>query len=230
MRWSRTKRRGYICIWGTTNREKTTDQEGVVMDCPGCGQKSHMIGKAMTPYCSVFYIPLFPEGKGQPFLECTRCGGKYNGDAAEIRAHQQDFQTELDEAIAEKSRLYRANPADVDLGCELVELLAQADRSDDALKLALYLTESHAENANAHVVLGRIHLHRDEPGKALEPLRQAIARNPAHAGAHFYSAVALLNTIPPQYDQALESARQARDCGHPKARDLIQAIEQDRRN
>lgn len=226
MRIARSRRRGYICIWGTTNREKIVDYEGVELDCPGCRQKTRMLGKAITPYCSVFYIPLFAEGKGHPFIECTRCGGKFNGDAAAIRAEQRSFQARTEAAIGEKMRLYRERPGDTDLACEIVELLAASDRVNEALELATSLVQSHPENANVRVMLGRIHLHRDDPNQALAILQQAIACNPANAAAHYFSALALVHTNPQRLDEALAAAKRARDCGHPEARDLIQSIEQ----
>jgi len=226
MRKSRWRRRGYICIWGTTSKERVTDHEGVIVQCPGCRQLTRMIGKSMTPYCSIYYIPLFPQGGGRQFLQCTRCGGKFNGDAAAIRREQQGRQSRLDSAISEKMRLYHENPADADLACEVVELLAQSDRVDKAMELASSLAQTHSENANVHVMLGRLLLHRGEVPAALEAFRESIQRDPAHAGARFYSAVALLNTKPPRLAEALTFAKQARDRGHPEARNLVQAIEQ----
>lgn len=226
MRNSRRQRRGYICIWGTSHREKVTDSEGVTIECPGCGQTSRMVGKSMRPYCSVFYIPLFPQGQGESFIECTRCGGKYNGNAASIRARQADQKAKMEAAIVQKMSLYQANPANAELGCELVELLAESDRIDEAMKFALCLTNSSPQHAGTHFLLGRLHLHRKELDQAIQAFRRAIDRNPAHAGAHFYAAVALMNAGPSRLGEALASARKAGECGHPEARNLAQAIEQ----
>jgi tetratricopeptide (TPR) repeat protein len=229
MRKSRPRRRGYICIWGKTNRETVTDSEGVVIDCPGCRQKSRMIGKSMRPYCSVFYIPLFPEGQGQPFIQCTHCGGKYNGDAAEIRERLASEMAQVNAAIVEKMHLYEADPANADLGCEIAGLLVQSDRMDEALKLARCLIQSHPENANACVLLGHLYWHRNELDDAIQAFRQAVDRNPSHAGAHFVLAAALMNANPPQPGEALALAKKAADYGHPEARNLMQTIEQTQR-
>lgn len=226
MHRSRPKRSGYICIWGTTNRESVTDPDGVVMQCPGCRQEVRMIGKVAKPYCSVFYIPLIPQGGGQPFIQCTRCGGKYHGDIFAIRAQERGSRARADEAIAEKMRQYRANPADADLGCEIVEMLAGSNRIDEAVNLAESLAGSHPDNANMQVLLGRLYLHKNDLSAALKYMGRAIEMNPTHAAAHYYSAVTLTHSNPPKLDEALTFAKQARDYGFPDARNLIQAIEQ----
>jgi tetratricopeptide (TPR) repeat protein len=226
MRQSRSRRRGYICIWGTSHREKITDYEGVVMECPGCAQTARMIGKTMTPYCSVFYIPLFPEGKGEPFLECQSCRGKFHGDVQEIRYQMANRKVELNAEIEKKKQGYAANPSDGELGCEIIALLVAADRADEGLRSAELLAEAHPNNANVHVMLARVHMQMDKLDRTFRVLKQAIAINPTHADAHYLSAVALMNVDPPRIDEALSFAQQAGEYGHPEARDLVQAIEQ----
>jgi tetratricopeptide (TPR) repeat protein len=185
-----------------------------------------MIGKAMTPYCSVFYIPLFPEGKGEPFMECTKCRGKFHGDVQEIRHHLANREAELNAEIEKKQQSFAANPSDIETGCELVELLVAADRENEGLQLAEQLAQTHADNANVHVMLARVYMHQENMDRMFQAFQRAIAINPTHAGAHYYSAVAMLNADPPKLDEALSIAKQARDYGHPDARELIEAIEQ----
>jgi len=185
-----------------------------------------MIGKAVTPYCSVFYIPLFPEGKGEPFMECTNCGGKFHGDVQEIRGRMANRKVELNAEIEKKRQSIAADPSDVELACEMVELLVAAERENEGLQLAEQLAQTHPDNANVHVMLGRVYMHQDDAERMFHAYRQAIAINPQHAGAHYYSAVAMMSVDPPRLDEALTVAKLARDYGHPDARDLIQAIEQ----
>jgi tetratricopeptide (TPR) repeat protein len=185
-----------------------------------------MIGKSMTPYCSVFYIPLFPEGKGEPFMECTNCGGKYHGDVGQLKARLANRMLELNAEIQKKQQSCAADPSDLQAASDLVELLVEAERVDEGQQLAERLTEAHPENANVHVVLARVHLHRGNMERTFQALRQAIAINPQHAGAQYYSAIAMMSVDPPRIDEALSCAKLAADNGHPEARDLIQAIEQ----
>jgi hypothetical protein len=228
MRRSRSSRRGYICIWGTSQREKVTDYEGVVIECPGCGQTGRMIGKSMTPYCAVFYIPLFPQGSGEPFLECQSCGGKFQGDVYEIRSQIANRKVELNAEIEKKRQSYAANPSDGDIACEIVALLIAAEREEEGLQLAEQSAQTHEDNANVHVMLARVHMQMDDLQRTLQALGQAIAIQPAHADAHYFSAVAMMSVEPPRVDEALSFAKQARDYGHPGAHDLIQSIEQPR--
>ncbi|MHC4176056.1 MAG: hypothetical protein ACYSWU_01030 [Planctomycetota bacterium] len=185
-----------------------------------------MIGKSMTPYCSVFYIPLFPQGKGEPFLECESCRGKFQGDVQEIRSRIANRQVELNAEIEKKQQSYAANPSDGDLGCEIVALLVAADRENEGLQLAEQLAQAHPNNANVHVMLARIHMQMENLERTFQVLQQAIAINPTHADAHYWSAVAMMNVDPPRADEALPLAKLARDYGHPEARDLVHAIEQ----
>jgi len=185
-----------------------------------------MIGKVVRPYCSVFYIPLFPEGQGEPFMECTNCGGKFHGDVQDIRHRLANRGAELNAEIEKKRQSFEADPSDVETGCEIVELLVAADRENEGLQLAEQLAQTHADNANVHVMLARVCMHQNEMERMFHAFQRAIAINPTHAGAHYYSAVAMLNVDPPKLDEALSVAKQARDYGHPDARELIEAIEQ----
>ena len=119
---------GYICVWGTSTREKVTDSEGVIIQCGGCGEVAQMIGKSAVPYCSIFYIPLFPEGGGEDFIQCTNCGGKFQGSTAEIRSQIEAQANELEEEIAKKRRVYETEPGNVDKASDLAELYMAADR------------------------------------------------------------------------------------------------------
>lgn len=47
--------------------------------CPICGYFSLHL-KRIDHYLSLFFIPLFPIKRGQPFLECRRCHAVLNQD------------------------------------------------------------------------------------------------------------------------------------------------------
>jgi len=185
-----------------------------------------MIGKSMTPYCSVFFIPIFPSGGGESILECTSCGGKFHGNAHEIRGEMANVQAELNAEIARRQQSYSANPSDVDNANELVAMYCAADRPDDALQLAAHLAQTNPQDANAQVMLARVHLDRNDLAQTFSSLQQALAINRGHADAHYYWAVAATSTEPPRIDEALTFAQKARDLGHPEAPGLVQAIEE----
>lgn len=223
----RTPESGYICVWGTTPKEKVVDAEGVVVQCPGCGQQARMIGKRSIPYCAVFYIPLFPEGAGEEYIECTACGGKFQGSVAEIRARIEQHGRETAERITEKRRALEADPDDVEVGSELIELLMSADRVAEGRSLAEKLSARHPEDVNLLVLHSRILLQQGILADAQRRLDRAIGLNPQHAGAHFFRAVVLASGDAPNFAEALEAARQAHRLGHPEGRALIAAFEEE---
>ncbi|MGB9700273.1 MAG: zinc ribbon domain-containing protein [Thermodesulfobacteriota bacterium] len=45
--------------------------------CPRCGLPSARL-KRLDHYLSLFFIPLIPVKRGEPFLECHRCGGIFS--------------------------------------------------------------------------------------------------------------------------------------------------------
>ncbi len=45
--------------------------------CPSCGVPSGRL-KRRDYYLSLFFIPLFPVKRGEPFIECQRCGGVFD--------------------------------------------------------------------------------------------------------------------------------------------------------
>lgn len=44
--------------------------------CPSCGLPSGRL-KRRDNYLSLFFIPLFPVKRGEPFVECNRCQGVF---------------------------------------------------------------------------------------------------------------------------------------------------------
>jgi len=220
----RRDERGYLCVWGTTTKEKVVDREGVEMECPECGETTRLIGKRAVPYCAVFYIPLFPEGKGVEFFECTACGGKFQGSIGRLRKAQAGEKKELEEQIAAKGQQFRANPDDLETACELIELCMAAEREEQALGLAQTLAEKHPTDANVQVLLGRIYLSKDQKAGAITIFDRALAAAPQHPGAHFFKAVALLSEPAPNLPAALEEAKLAHQCGYPDARDLARNL------
>ena len=55
-----------------------------------------------------------------------------------------------------------------------------------ALELASALAKQHPAAADAHVLIARVHLERNEPGPAYDALRRALAANPRHVDALYY--------------------------------------------
>ena len=60
----------FFLIGGVQSR--TIKVEEQARACPNCGSHSAYL-KRVDQYLSLFFIPLFPIKKGQPFIECDRC-------------------------------------------------------------------------------------------------------------------------------------------------------------
>jgi hypothetical protein len=89
----------FFFIGGVQPKEEILDQGP--LRCPRCGRVSARIQR-INQYLSLFFIPLFPIKKGQPFLVCTRCGyaRPVSGGQALREAPREDYpgwQEELDE-------------------------------------------------------------------------------------------------------------------------------------
>ncbi len=55
---------------------KTVELDAQSRMCPKCGLYQAQL-KRVDHYLSLFFIPLFPVKKGNPFLECRRCAGVF---------------------------------------------------------------------------------------------------------------------------------------------------------
>jgi tetratricopeptide (TPR) repeat protein len=92
-----------------------------------------------------------------------------------------------------------------------------------ALELASAFAKQHPAAAEAHVIIARVHLERNEPGPAYDALRRALAANPRHVDALYYMggvaarlAEAEMERQPDLLDALLALARLKRtslECG-----------------
>jgi hypothetical protein len=64
--------------------------------CPNCGLPSAR-RKRLDHYISLFFIPLIPVKRGEPFLECNRCGGVFDESG---RAQAEHFYPEASRRCA----------------------------------------------------------------------------------------------------------------------------------
>ncbi|RKX79496.1 MAG: hypothetical protein DRP87_02985 [Spirochaetes bacterium] len=61
----------FFFIGGVQPKTITLDER--LRTCPRCGFTEAQI-KRVDEYISIFFIPLFPVGRGEPILVCNRCG------------------------------------------------------------------------------------------------------------------------------------------------------------
>jgi tetratricopeptide (TPR) repeat protein len=216
--------RGYICIWGTSMREKVVDREGVTMTCPECHRESRMIGKRAVPYCAVFYIPLFPEGQGTAFFECASCHTKFQGNLDRLRRQLEQEREQVQDRMEERREHCRKHPDDVEARIELIELHLLAEDQPTALSLAEDLTADFPEEANAQITLARILFLAERKQDALAAFDRALLASPQHPAAHFYKAQVLASDPQADLRGAIEEAKLARKFGYPDARALVEAL------
>ena len=65
----------FFFIGGVQPKKVTLDDNPRM--CPNCGLALARL-KRIDHYVSLFFIPLIPVKRGQPFLECSRCQGVFN--------------------------------------------------------------------------------------------------------------------------------------------------------
>lgn len=60
-----------IIIWGSRGITSTLGSGS--FRCPGCKRKTDYFHKQVRPFFTIYFIPIFPTGAGQRYVECTRC-------------------------------------------------------------------------------------------------------------------------------------------------------------
>jgi predicted RNA-binding Zn-ribbon protein involved in translation (DUF1610 family) len=68
----------FIIFFGT--RQIVRDDErpdGGMRQCPNCGQYALFKARRSRTFFHLFWIPLFPIGKGQPVWECQNCRTRF---------------------------------------------------------------------------------------------------------------------------------------------------------
>ena len=72
-------RRGFIIIWGQKWVFKPVPGGWTgELNCPACSGARTFVEKQPVKYFTLYWLPLFPTSRGDPFVECTTCGGKFN--------------------------------------------------------------------------------------------------------------------------------------------------------
>jgi hypothetical protein len=64
-----------IVIWGS--RGITRKRGSGRFYCPDCDRERDYELKEVQPFFTLYFIPLFPTGSGQRFVECLKCGSGF---------------------------------------------------------------------------------------------------------------------------------------------------------
>ena len=69
----------FILLFGTRPvKSEVRDGRREVRDCPNCGLLSEMREYRIRNFFTFFFIPIFPLGRGQEVMSCSRCGSSYD--------------------------------------------------------------------------------------------------------------------------------------------------------
>jgi hypothetical protein len=118
-----------IIIWG--ERGLTSQLDSGRFYCPHCERERPYLLKRVRPWFTLYWIPIFPTGSGQRFVECENCGGTFVEDVLEMSPPT--------EGEAMLARLYR----DLEEGASVEEVEQQLRKEglgrDEAHHLAKQL-------------------------------------------------------------------------------------------
>jgi hypothetical protein len=70
-----------IIIWGS--RGVTSTKERGEFYCPQCDALEEYALKQIRPFFTLFFIPIFPIGGGERYVECRGCGGTFREEVLE---------------------------------------------------------------------------------------------------------------------------------------------------
>jgi predicted RNA-binding Zn-ribbon protein involved in translation (DUF1610 family) len=72
-----------IIIWGS--RGITSRLNSGQFHCPRCQAQVSYDLQESRPYFTIYFIPLFPVGSGQRYVECRRCGGTFREEVLDMQ-------------------------------------------------------------------------------------------------------------------------------------------------
>jgi hypothetical protein len=70
-------------IWGSRGIESTVHNGDFY--CPDCDQQEEYSLKQVRPFFTLYFIPLFPTGSGERYVECHRCKKTYKEAVLEYK-------------------------------------------------------------------------------------------------------------------------------------------------
>jgi hypothetical protein len=71
-----------MIIFGT--RSRTKDLDSGQFFCPHCQGQRQYVRKEARPYFTLYFLPIFPVGKGGEFVECQTCGRAFESGVLQM--------------------------------------------------------------------------------------------------------------------------------------------------
>jgi transcription elongation factor Elf1 len=98
-----------MIIFGT--RAKTKDLDAGQFFCPHCQEMRQYVRKQARPYFTLYFLPVFPVGKGSEFVECQTCHLAFEPGVLSMKAPERkaDLATQINRI---KTRLESGTPVE----------------------------------------------------------------------------------------------------------------------
>jgi tetratricopeptide (TPR) repeat protein len=214
-------RRGFILFFGT---REVVSSDGVPLAdarCPRCQTIGSLAGTRVRSWFTLFFIPVFPIGRGRRFTKCGHC-------AASFAVPPEQFETvaaradarQLQRAIGMYNSL-RSSPANSVTLNDLMQLYASIGEYRQAISAANDFPAALNNSEQCMTTLGRVYLTDGNAAAGGRWLDAALARNPDLGEAWFQKAIALLKATPPDRAGAAVAAKAAKKAGHPGAEEML---------
>jgi tetratricopeptide (TPR) repeat protein len=223
---SSTRRAGFILLFGARPFPSAEPGPTVPARCPSCQREVALVPMGSRTWFTLFFIPIFPISGRQRYCECPNCGAQFPGAAEDLRNElATGEQRQAQEAIALYNSL-RASPGNAVALNQLMTMYASLKDHDAAVSAARDFPQALNSSEQCMVTLGRVLLAQERHAEAVRWFEAAAARNPMLGEAHYYKALAHLESTPPEPGPAAAAARAARHAGYPNADRLLREAEE----
>jgi tetratricopeptide (TPR) repeat protein len=218
-------RGGFILLFGSKRVMSNETGEPVDAKCPRCGAEGSLRGIRVRSWFTIFFVPLFPLGRGQRFTQCNKCQASFAMPPEEFAAAATKADAlQLQRAISMYNSL-RASPGNSITLNELMQLYGSIGEHTQAISAAKNFPEALNSSEQCMSTLGRVYLSQNDYNAALKWFDSALARNPDLAEAQYFKAVAHLRGSPSDPQKAINSARAAKKSDYPGADELLKEAE-----
>jgi len=218
------RRRGFFILMGSKS-VVSSKGSSVPAVCPRCQQSTTFTGKSVRQWFTLFFCPIFPISGAKSFSQCDHCGAQF-GMSPEQLAHnvENSRQQMMQQAIAMYNSM-RASPANSVTLNNLMALYGQLGEFDQAVSAAREFTQALNNSEQCMTTLGWVLHEQKRYPDAIQWFDAALQRNPALGEAAYYKAIALASQTPPDFSNAIASARSARSSNFPAAENLLRDLE-----
>jgi tetratricopeptide (TPR) repeat protein len=231
-----------LIVWGSKPRITVTDPEGARVVCPNCGVESRFIEKQVRTYFTLYWIPLFPMGRGEKLIECEYCHAQLLTTLEELRAqeaarHEEDARNaaareaserEQSEEVERLQRHWQEQPEDRVSLCKLLDFLAGQGRYHRIQELEPGIRARYGEDPDVLLRLAHAAFALKRHADAIRDYETLLGQNPYRGDARYYLASSYRELQPPNWDLALQHMQIASDMGYQPAVEALPRLKRER--